>query len=168
LLHHRLSFRIKTGKLALDYYNKVSHRLFRACTMSSGTTFSDTCVRALSGSGRAIGGVLSPVKVESFRKAWYSSCVRCGLGKMEQATDDAESCSMPGHAAALEAESKNGLSGNDFHDLRRTGVRNLVRAGVPEKVAMSIADTKHAASLTGTTSAPAKTFRSRQETGTVP
>jgi integrase len=49
-----------------------------------------------------------PTRVYEFRKSWDTACVAAGV------------------------------AGRLFHDLRRTGVRNLIRAGVDRKVAMKI------------------------------
>jgi hypothetical protein len=70
------------------------------------------------------------VPIGDFRKVWYSRCVKLGLGRFEQAADSGSS--------DPKSKPKMIYHGTIFHDLRRTGVRNLVRAGVPERVAMEI------------------------------
>jgi integrase len=53
-----------------------------------------------------------PVRIYEFRKTWKTACRKAGI--------------------------EAGKAGRIFHDLRRTGVRNLRRAGVDRKVAMLI------------------------------
>ena len=58
-------------------------------------------------------------RIKSLKNAWDEACKRAGLWNEET-----------------------GKPSRLFHDLRRTGVRNLVRAGVPERVAMLISGHK--------------------------
>ena len=80
------------------------------------------------------------VKIGEFRKAWYSACMKCGLGKMEPVIDEAKGQLVYVKPRGLSSKPKvkTVYVGRLFHDLRRSGVRNLVRAGVSEKIAMSI------------------------------
>src|SRR5438132_10996801 len=60
-------------------------------------------------------------RIGNFRGNWEPVCFEAGLWTGDQ---------------------KTGKPTRLFHDLRRSGVRNLIRAGVPERVAMAISGHK--------------------------
>jgi integrase len=68
----------------------------------------------------------------SFRKRWNAACVKAGLGSFLCAA-----CSKPVDEHTCDSK-KRKYSGLTFHDLRRSAVRNLVRGGTQEGVAMAI------------------------------
>jgi integrase len=61
--------------------------------------------------------------IADFRKAWAMACIAAGLCRVVSVNADGTERKIPTRL---------------FHDLRRSGVRNMVRAGVPERVAMEI------------------------------
>jgi integrase len=61
--------------------------------------------------------------IADFRKAWAVACIAAGLCRVVGVNADGTERKIPTRL---------------FHDRRRSGVRNMVRAGVPERVAMEI------------------------------
>jgi len=73
-------------------------------------------------------------RIKDFRGAWDSACIKAGL------------CTSLADEEGNPVTNKKGepvlVANKLFHDFRRTGVRNMVRAGVPEQVAMRISGHK--------------------------
>jgi len=77
-------------------------------------------------------------QTRDLRKAWATACVAAGQGHYVcdrcKQTVSSRTCEKCGGDARY--------TGRIFHDFRRTAVRNLVRARVPERVAMAISGYK--------------------------
>jgi integrase len=72
--------------------------------------------------------------IGDFRKAWASACVSAGFGKMVCPKCSGEGSSRTCKDCGVSTR----YSGKIFHDFRRTASRNLIKAGVPQAVAMQI------------------------------
>ena len=76
--------------------------------------------------------------VAEFRKSWARACVEAKLGAMV-----CPKCGEEGETQKCCACNKRRMySGKIFHDFRRTAVRDMIRAGVPQNIAMRISGHK--------------------------
>jgi hypothetical protein len=72
--------------------------------------------------------------VGEFRKSWQTACIAAGLGSMICSRCEGEGSGKRCPRCKITRKYR----GRIFHDFRRSGVRNLIRAGVPQNVATRI------------------------------
>lgn len=72
--------------------------------------------------------------VGNFRKAWRTACIKAGFFRIERAQEKRSGFRWDATLGAWTRKVPTRI----FHDFRRTAVRNLIRAGIPETTAMAM------------------------------